>query len=668
MSWQGCYEEGWKGEIVPAAFAHPAKFSRSLIRRIYGHAFAEGWLQSSIKLIVTRELLEYILCQGEPIPALDVGKVPDMPTVSNAPELSMEKKRLQAAQEGNAPLVESTLPLCNLRTDNSVPPNVSIIETAERKNFLVSLAENELSDTSDGPEDTAQQPAIVNPCLEISERQGNIKPMEPINQTTLELAEPLIGNGEAVSVGNITELNGRKIANESAKRLEPVNPVEPREGSKFTTKSRIDIVTITADQTWRFYALPVTEKLISVLIGQYPKFSLNGKSMLVVRGPRNLHVGDTLQTEPDTILDPFAGVALGALDATWNGLNWVGVELEPKFVNLGQQNIELWQRKYGSKEGFGSGRIIQGDSRKLAEVIAGADLVCSSPPFSDSLESKDKKFNAKARPGRTIQKADYGSSPGQLGAMKEGDFDCVVGSPPYAGSVNADSHGIDWTKAGPATGNRKRGAGTKHEATLCAQLSYGQSEGQLASLPEGRFEAVISSPPYEASLTPGNKGGPEYEQRRKEGMKRSGSSHTGGGQLKYNARYSFYDDNLGNSSGDTFWSAAREILIQCHMVLKPGGHAIWVCKDFVRKGKRIPFSDQWQALCESVGFRLVCRHKAMLVKNHGEQSTIFGPSEQLTTERKSFFRRLTEKKGSPAIDWEDVLCFSRSAAEDHHGP
>ena len=44
----------------------------------------------------------------------------------------------------------------------------------------------------------------------------------------------------------------------------------------------------------------------------------------------------------NTILDPFAGVAMGALDAMWKGLNWVGVELEPKFVALGQQNIAVW--------------------------------------------------------------------------------------------------------------------------------------------------------------------------------------------------------------------------------------------------------------------------------------------------------------------------------------
>ena len=49
----------------------------------------------------------------------------------------------------------------------------------------------------------------------------------------------------------------------------------------------------------------------------------------------------------------------------------------------------------------------------------------------------------------------------------------------------------------------------------------------------------------------------------------------------------------------------------------------------------------------------------MLVKNHGEQETIWDGTEQITTARKSFFRRLAEKKGSPKIDWEDVICLER---------
>ena len=51
--------------------------------------------------------------------------------------------------------------------------------------------------------------------------------------------------------------------------------------------------------------------------------------------------------EGDVVLDPFGGVALGALHAMQQGLHWRGVELEEKFVGLGRQNIALWNEKYG---------------------------------------------------------------------------------------------------------------------------------------------------------------------------------------------------------------------------------------------------------------------------------------------------------------------------------
>jgi hypothetical protein len=94
-------------------------------------------------------------------------------------------------------------------------------------------------------------------------------------------------------------------------------------------------------------------------------------------------------------------------------------------------------------------------------------------------------------------------------------------------------------------------------------------------------------------------------------------------------------------------------------VLRPGGYAAWVCKDFVRKGQRVPFSDQWQQLCEAVGFEPVERIAAMLVDDHGDQLDIFGGATARLKERKSFFRRLAEKKGSPRIDHEDVIIMRK---------
>jgi hypothetical protein len=129
------------------------------------------------------------------------------------------------------------------------------------------------------------------------------------------------------------------------------------------------------------------------------------------------------------------------------------------------------------------------------------------------------------------------------------------------------------------------------------------------------------------------------------------------------ASYGSDPANIGNDTGDTFWTAARAIVEQTYAVLRPGGYAAWVCKDFVRKGQRVPFSDQWQQLCAAVGFVPVERIAAMLVDDHGDQLDIFGGVTARRKERKSFFRRLAEKKGSPRIDHEDVIIMHKPVTE-----
>jgi hypothetical protein len=157
-------------------------------------------------------------------------------------------------------------------------------------------------------------------------------------------------------------------------------------------------------------------------------------------------------------------------------------------------------------------------------------------------------------------------------------------------------------------------------------------------------DMVISSPPYL----------PETDRKRKHEGKAGDSA---GGFRNF---YSDNPANLGNPVGANglaaFWSSAREIVCQCHAVLRTGGHAIWVTKDFVRKFSRVDFSDGWVRMCEASGFQLVCRHRAMLVSEQ-EELDLFAGTTVRRKGRKSFFRRLAEKRGAPAIDYEDVACF-----------
>jgi DNA modification methylase len=401
------------------------------------------------------------------------------------------------------------------------------------------------------------------------------------------------------------------------------------------------------------------------------------------------------------ILDPFGGISTTGILGAYAGYQVITCELESRFTNLAMQNVKLHLNKW-QKLKCPVPVIIQGDSRRLCELVEKADVIVSSPPFQGVQGTGSGELEA--RKGRTDTTGEYGNTPGQLGAMKPGKLDLILSSPPYAESLASDTRK---TKNDTWKGQRPDGS----RGGEIKNVDYGQTKGNLGNLKAGDVDCVISSPPYaetpvEQTHMTSNKRGdevnpnyrPSWKKKLKEGYDKTkrpygktdgnlgnlkagdvslilsspgycGCEHTkaskgiaegarkgckaGNDDGGYNS-----DGNVSAMQGDTFWQAAKEILEQCFQILKPGGHAIWVCKDFVRKGKRVPFSDDWLKLCESVGFTLECRHQAMLVKEESHDS-LFGGTITKKTERKSFFRRLAEAKGSPRIDHEDVICVKK---------
>lgn len=135
-------------------------------------------------------------------------------------------------------------------------------------------------------------------------------------------------------------------------------------------------------------------------------------------------MGDTIARLPSVILDPFGGVALGGLDAGLAGMRWLGVELEPRFHALGQDNIALWQRRYGHLPQWVTPTLMQGDSRKLQAVLREQIECCvSSPPYESSLNnprhedagSGGRKNGQNMGYGGAIVPRCYGATHGQLG-------------------------------------------------------------------------------------------------------------------------------------------------------------------------------------------------------------------------------------------------------------
>ena len=148
--------------------------------------------------------------------------------------------------------------------------------------------------------------------------------------------------------------------------------------------------------------------------------------------------GEGLLAAGDHIIDPFGGVALGALEAMRRGMHWHGCELEPRFVELGNQNIGLWNGRYsGWFADWGTAVLHQGDSRRLTAVVGGGDCVVSSPPYADTVEHGDgtgARWDMATHPNNHDKRssdASYGDTAGQLGKMS-----AAVSSPPFEASLD----------------------------------------------------------------------------------------------------------------------------------------------------------------------------------------------------------------------------------------
>lgn len=364
------------------------------------------------------------------------------------------------------------------------------------------------------------------------------------------------------------------------------------------------------------------------------------------------------------IVDPFGGVALGALDAMRLGLNWTGVELEQHFVQAGNANIDLWNSRYSSKlPRWGSARLLHGDSRNLVQLIQQTDGIVSSPPYADrsiapgGIQGKNAgclRMNEGQTYSAIVSSPPYADGcahtggndrPGYLegGALYGVGINGVVSSPPYTNSLEKPN-GIDPDKI-------KRPGGANSQSLIDPR--YGSTPGQLGAMTPGDYQAAVSSPPFlqtQGGTNVTNMTGPLSDSRLIQ-------RHSAGNQSA-NA-YGDSEGQLSSDTGHTFWAAARTIIDQTYQVLTPGGHAVWVVKSHVQNKQIVDFPAQWREVCEAAGFTTLHEHRAMLVHHRATYQTLEGELVEDKTESKSFFRRLAEKKGSPRIDWETVLCLQK---------
>lgn len=463
--------------------------------------------------------------------------------------------------------------------------------------------------------------------------------------------------------------------------------------------------------------------------------------------------------------DPFGGIATGGIIAAYHGFHWFGVELEQKFVTWGNDNL-VYNAEHFKRLG-GSAVLVKGDSRQFHKIFgtwldglvtsppfsppgmqpkigqghrdnvgdcrngfagdreAGnievlkpgkVDAVVSSPPYAETLHhggGPDTKLD-NIRGGKSLMaiKEGYGSANGQIGAMKDKGVDAVITSPPYKDSLrNVQHNGIDAAKLKPANHEGQN-------SQIGSKQGYGSEPGQIAVLPGGKLDAVISSPPYSGiaagagglNTKPAKHAGqqsgrnasahsqdtdqkygktegqiaalkdngvdgivssPPWQKNTEGGRKASkfksgavlknsrGNGASDAAVLAQAARdeektYGDTEGQIGTTEGETYWHAMRDVYASCFQALKPGGYMAIVVKDYVKKGKVMPLCDDTMRLLVHVGFVEVERAHAMLV-SESKHDTLFGDPIVVKKSKKSFFRRLTEAKGSPEINFEQVL-------------
>jgi len=337
----------------------------------------------------------------------------------------------------------------------------------------------------------------------------------------------------------------------------------------------------------------------------------------------------------DTISDPFGGIGAGGIFAAPMGLIWIGVELEEKFVRLADKydcpglSKKEWVR-WLNRVSRNKDLCPACQGKNLAGMYKGDGKIPEIEPhhFTGNFELHRHAWETMGYPMPVMVQGDSR----RFSEIVKTEIAGILTSPPFVGIT-------------PTTGDPNYA--WKFHGN---QSEYSKDPSNIGNLPVGRVDAICTSPPFSepGSQPAGNM--PSCPVRSK--VKKMGL------EKKPGKEYGSTSGQIGKESGETYWSEMLKIFIECFKALKPGGVIVVVIKNYIKKGQIVPLCDQTHELMVRVGFTPLERIRAMLVSETRENG-LFGEIVK-KKERKSFFRRLAEKKGSPAIDWEEVLFLRRS--------
>ncbi len=399
--------------------------------------------------------------------------------------------------------------------------------------------------------------------------------------------------------------------------------------------------------------------------------------------PLQLWLIDNFTKPGDTILDPMGGSGT-ILVACSMGRHVICVELEQKFVDMMKGNWEKIQQR-GPQMGYsmGTATILQGDSRQLTTLLKGqVGAIVTSPPYAEGAGHGGQPTQAgieKGQQGLGQSGHLYGTTNGNIGNLPYGDISAIISSPPYAEATHHTDDPEDTEKLRPGRSSRLSGTSGYHGSpSQRIGGTAGDSEGQIGQLPYNPIDCILTSPPYEASVSDGKEGpsaggnerkgqpksrstppidcvisSPPYEGQMHPNSNDEGEVRKLGDNYGSNSQpilgikgYGDSKDNIGNLKSDNYLTAMRAVYAECWKVLKPDGIMALVLKNFIRDQKLVRLDLDTTRIVESVGFRLVETLKRRL------------PAQ-------SFWRILYQRKFPDVepITHEDVLVFRKSAVQ-----
>lgn len=300
-------------------------------------------------------------------------------------------------------------------------------------------------------------------------------------------------------------------------------------------------------------------------------------------------------TSGSTVIDFMAGSGRTLIMAELFGYQSVGVEIEPHFIKMINDNVDKLESITGRKSNI---QLFQGDTRQLSTILSDQDYVgICSPPYSTAI-LQNAGGNSKVcledaaplgygRIGVSCRNVRaYSNNSENIGNLSDRPLIGIT-SPPY--------------------GEAQRG---------CGIVNHGYQGSHLKEMGKNQPGKVAQRCGYLKDI--------------------QGSS----------------EGQIGNQNSESYLSAMLQVYSEAYCLgISP---LVIVTKNSTKNGELRRLDLDTVKLLEAVGYEIFDYHRSILFEEQ-TQATLDG--NQITTPkgRLSFFKRLSYEKGNVVARWEDII-------------